>query len=407
MAYVGISVYFWYAYREILLLLCPLTAEESPLLCWPIFILLLQEIRHTDFDGFWWVCLVIETFFWNESLFQFKGSRSWSWIFGPPLAVTDAWTLNMLLYKLQPHIGASWQLIHKGERTQPNTNVKIALYSLSFSFWAHFIFNITLVIFKAVVKCSQGREKWIHTFGFSAPVPCWCCWEWGTSPSAPLVSVPHTPLPPKNEEPALCWAHCSHCTHIWRRLQCSVSAGELGEGMCGTEVMFWHKSQWFIHAVRSNAPPTQTLVGSTPLPTGLAGCWCHPEWLHRQQQPWALSSMIPTFALAWDRSAVCAFFCLLPSHPSSLCHPLAQQLQPFSLPHIFSPINGTGPRGREQIFPLQGRTCLSARWRQGLQESRRKCNAVMREGNPCVGFFSTGRSFSWSIRTHFLYLACP
>lgn len=37
----------------------------------------------------------------------------------------------MLPYKLLSHIGASWQLIHKGERTQTNTNVKIALCSLN------------------------------------------------------------------------------------------------------------------------------------------------------------------------------------------------------------------------------------------------------------------------------------
>lgn len=94
--------------------------------------------RNQTHSRFWWVCPMMETYFWNDSLFQFKGSKSWSWIFEPPLAVTDAWTLNMLLHKLQPQIGTYWQLVHIGERTQPNTNVKIALYSLNLSFEAHF-----------------------------------------------------------------------------------------------------------------------------------------------------------------------------------------------------------------------------------------------------------------------------
>lgn len=58
MACVGISTYFLYTYRDILLLLCPLTAEESPLLCCSTHVLWLQEMRHVaGFDGF---CLVME-----------------------------------------------------------------------------------------------------------------------------------------------------------------------------------------------------------------------------------------------------------------------------------------------------------------------------------------------------------
>lgn len=66
----------------------------------------------------------------------------------------------MLLYKLQPHIGTSWQLIHKGEKTQPNTKAKFALYGLNFSFEVHFI--LTLHWLFPNIGCGEmqpGKEK--------------------------------------------------------------------------------------------------------------------------------------------------------------------------------------------------------------------------------------------------------
>lgn len=192
----------------------------------------------------------------------------------------------------------------------------------------------------------------------------------------------------------------------WNAVQ--MLAG-LGEGMCGTGVIFWHKNQWTRYAMRSNVPPTQKLVGPILLPTGPGG---------GMVSPWMTSQAATALDFDFNYTNLCSSL----GQTSHLCVLLSLAFPPQQLVlspgpaaaatfmHSLTPSAtsaGQGPKGRKHIISLQGSTCLSVRQRQGLQGFRRKCNVVMGEGKPFVGFFTTGHSFNWSIRKYFLYLACP
>lgn len=122
------------------------------------------------------------------------------------------------------------------------------------------------------------------------------------------------------------------------------------------------------------------------LPQGLAGEWCHPEWLHRQQQPWTLTSMISTLLFLGTHQPFVhspAFSCL-PSPVACLIPAAAATLMLSLTPS--AAISGTGAQWEGAHHPSPGQDLpvreMEARL-TGLQEEVQWSDGV---GKPLCGF---------------------